>query len=249
MNKEKQIIYTILGIACVGILFYTAMIFPQYYNVFYDKKTLNQITYMDVSLNMYETSYESFLEKLHTIAKCNSKGIDLQSVKIKEIEDGMDNEKLTNIVNKELEVLLDKEVLVKEIAVSEDRLSLREMYTIYTTNGEENINGINYWKIVYDGEDYSVTIVLDAEYYKIYDILIKSNEVIENVEIPEKEKSYRNYDEKNVNEQSVSDKNVSGKSTSVESINVAGVDNVDNVTDYLYKTMKDMIPGSEEYIV
>ena len=176
MNKRRQIVYTILGIVCVGGLFCAAMIFPRYYNVLYDKKTLNQITYMDVSLNMY-TSYESFLEKLYTIARCEANGVVLQAVKVNEIETGMDNEKLTDIVQEELKTLFKSGVLTKKVKVSKDKLSLREMYTIYTTDREESIKGINYWKIVYDGEYYSMTILLDVEYHKIYDILVKSNDV------------------------------------------------------------------------
>ncbi len=175
MNKGKQIIYTILGIICVGILFCGAMIFPQYYNVFCDNKILNQITYMDVSLSAFETSYESFIEKISTIAHCQAEGIVLRAVKVNEIEANMDNEKLTNIVKQELKTLYKKEVLVKKVTIKEDMLSLREMYTIYTTDGEENIKGINYWKIVYDTGEYNLTILLDAEYHKIYDILVKAD--------------------------------------------------------------------------
>lgn len=179
MNKGKQLIYTILGIIFVGILFCAAILFPQYYNMFYDNKTLNRITYMDVSFRMYETPYESFQQKLQTIAYCYSKGITLHAVKVNETEDEMNNEKLTDIVKKEWNTLMEKNVLVKEGEISGDNLSSREMYTIYTTSEEKSIKGINYWKLTYEGEDYSVTVVLDTEYHKIYDILVKSNILFE----------------------------------------------------------------------
>lgn len=179
MNKGKQIIYTILGIFFVEILFCAAILFPQYYNMFYDNKTLNRITYMDVSFQMYETPYESFQEKLRTIADCYSNGIPLHAVKVNETEKDMDDKKLTDIVKKEWNALMEKKVLVKEGEMNEDNLSSREMYTIYTMNEEKNIKGINYWKITYENEDYSVTVVMDTEYHKIYDIWVKSNILFE----------------------------------------------------------------------
>lgn len=173
MNRIKQIIYTIMGVLFVGILCFGAMIFPKYYNLFYDNKTLNQVTYMDSALSTYEVSYDSFYEKLHAIALCNYQDKTLHSVKVKEVETSIDNKKLTEIVKGEIKTLHKEGIIGRKIALNTKELSLREMYTLYIADDEETLKGINYWKIMYDSEEYSITIFLDTEYHKIYGIQIK----------------------------------------------------------------------------
>lgn len=174
ISKEKkkfhirQTIYTIIGILLVSALFGTAMIFPDYYSRYYDQNMLNRISFSDVNVSTYEASYNSFVEKLHAIARAWSGGGELRAVRTNELEETADREELTRTVNKEFQKLFDLTVLNKKIKPKEKRLTQCERYTIYETKETGGMKGISLWKMVYENSKRKITVLLDEEYHKIY---------------------------------------------------------------------------------
>lgn len=172
MNKRRfhirQTICTITGIILVIVLFGAAMIFPGYYSQLYDQNKLNRVSFTDVNVNTYEASYNSFVEKLHAIARAWSGGGELRAVRTNELEETADRAELTRTVNKELQNLFDLTILNKKIKPKEKRLVQCERYTIYETKETGGMKGISLWKMVYENSKRKITVLLDEEYHKIY---------------------------------------------------------------------------------
>lgn len=164
----RQTIYTITGIILVIVLFGAAMIFPTYYSRLYDQNKLNRVFFTDVNVSTYETSYNSFAEKLHAIARAWSGGGELRAVRTNELEETADRAELTRTVNKEFQRLFDLTVLNKKIKPKEKRLTQCERYTVYETKETGGMKGISLWKMVYENSKRKITVLLDEEYHKIY---------------------------------------------------------------------------------
>lgn len=171
--RLRQIIYTAIAISCVGVTFCAAFVFPKYYCLFNDKKTLNKLNYMDISVNTYETAYSSFAEKIHALARVTRTGKSLQAMQIN--EPGMETSKkeLTDILNEEITELYKNNVIPQKINLSEKKNSLSQRYTIYEADKKNGFKGISCWKLVYSGPKRNVTVYLDEEYHKIYYIKIQ----------------------------------------------------------------------------
>lgn len=171
-RKEKfhirQTIYTITGILLVSALFCAAMIFPDYYSRYYDQNMLNRTSFSDVNVSTYEASYNSFVEKLHAIARAWSGGGELRAVRTNELEETADRAELTRTVNKEFQKLYDLTILNKKIKPKEKRLIQCERYTIYETKETGGMKGISLWKMVYENSKRKITVLLDEEYHNIY---------------------------------------------------------------------------------
>jgi hypothetical protein len=168
----RRNVYTGLGITGVCLLFAAAMLFPKWYHRFQDNLTMQQVNDMDLSFDMYETAYDSFYDKLDTLARCAQAGTSLRVMKVAEINYATTDENLTKIVKNEWEVLYNKGVLNQTYEFDAESLTEREVYTIYTTKEGEEIAGINYWKLTYDLEECRVEIYLDTDFHKIYEIQI-----------------------------------------------------------------------------
>lgn len=174
ISKEKkkfhirQTVYTILGILLVSALFGTAMIFPDYYSRYYDRNMLNRTSFSDVNVSTYEASYNSFVEKLHAIARAWGGGSELRAVRTNELEETADKAELTRTVNKEFQELFDLTVLNQKVKPKEKRLAQCERYTIYETKETGGMKGISLWKMVYENSKRKITVLLDEEYHKIY---------------------------------------------------------------------------------
>ena len=171
--RLRQIIYTVAGILCVGVILCTAFVFPKYYCLFNDKKTLNKLNYMDISVNTYETAYSSFAEKIHALARVTTAGNSLQAIQVNEPEMETSKKELTDIVNEEITELYKNDVIPQKINLTEKKNSLSQRYTIYETNKQNSFKGISCWKLVYSGPKRTVTIYLDEEYHKIYYLKIQ----------------------------------------------------------------------------
>ena len=67
----------------------------------------------------------------------------------------------------------------EEIKLKEKKLSAFERYTIYQTQGEDDLQGISFWKLIYKMAKKTVTLYLDEEFHKIYylDIMYKHKAV------------------------------------------------------------------------
>lgn len=164
----RQTICTVLGILLVISLFGAAMIFPGYYSQLYDKKTLNHVSFTDFNVSTYETSYNSFVEKFHAMARAGYEPGELRAVRTNELEATVNRTNLTQTVNEEFQKLYELKLLTKKIKPKEKRLVQCERYTIYETKGTEGMKGISVWKLVYENSKRKITIFLDEEYHKIY---------------------------------------------------------------------------------
>ncbi len=176
----RQTIYTVMGIFFIIALFGAAMVFPGYYSRFYDQNTLNHTSFSDVNVTTYETSYNSFVEKLHAIARAWQEDTGMRAVRTNELEETANRTELTRIVKKELDKLYKLAVLEKEMNPKEKRLVQWERYTIYETKESGGMKGISLWKLVYETSKRTVTIYLDEEYHKIYymEILYKETKTV-----------------------------------------------------------------------
>lgn len=176
-NNEKnslnirQILYTILGIFCVCSLFFLAVLFPNYYCHFYDSKTLQQITVTENKISTYETSYDSFEEKLHAIARAYGKNSTPRAVPMSDLEITPDQSELTAIANEELKKMKENSILQEKITLKEKRLTTSERYTIYS---KDDLLGFSCWLLVYKTKKRAITLYLDEEFHNIYFLNIQN---------------------------------------------------------------------------
>lgn len=168
--------YTVIGLLCVAALFAAAMLFPEYYNSLYDQNMLNQPVFTDVTVSTYETSYDSFIKKLHAMAKVQCKGGRLRAVRTNELELSMDKNQLTKILRKELKKMKEQDVLDLGKKPQVKHLVCHERYTIYAPEDDEGMKGISCWKLVYENSRRDITVYLDEEYHKIYYLEIRYKE-------------------------------------------------------------------------
>lgn len=179
-NKKRiwQMVKTALGILCVGALFCLALVFPRYYYQHYDNSTLNQVTFTDIDVRTYETSYDSFIEKLHALARVFSDHEDLlQAVQVNELGSEMSRSELTKIANRELKKLKECNEIDDNMSFKKKNLILHERYVVYQASQKDNFKGISIWKLVYENKKRKLTLYLDEEYHKIYYLRHESKEV------------------------------------------------------------------------
>lgn len=161
----RQILYTILGILCVCSLFFLAVLFPNYYCHFYDSNTLHQITVTENKISTYETSYDSFEEKLHAIARAYSKNSTLRAVPMSDLEITPDQSELTAIANEELKKMKENNIIREKITLKEKKLTTAERYTIYS---KDDLPGFSCWLLVYKMKKRTFTLYIDEEFHTIY---------------------------------------------------------------------------------
>lgn len=174
MSKTKQIVSTIIAISFTILLFLLAMFLPKYINAFLDEKTLNQISHRNISLKTYEISYDSFYEKLYAIAQCDKEP--LHVVPVQETVTKTERNKLTEIVQKELNQMTQENILSRKIPLKSSNLSSCETLTLYNSDDKKRLNGITYWKITYRQNKKTILLYLDEEYHKIYMLQITQKE-------------------------------------------------------------------------
>lgn len=163
-QKLRQTAFTLLGILFVGALFCLAVAFPTYYGILYDKNTLNKVNYTDIKINTYETSYETFPEKIRSFARAYTENGKIRTIRINEPENMMSRRELTDIANRELETIKNNVMMDAiqndNISLKTKKLSVFERYTIYGTQSEDDLQGISFWKLVYKKakkDDYPVS--------------------------------------------------------------------------------------------
>jgi len=166
----RQLFFTISGILCVCFLFLFALLFPKYYYQLYDNRTFNQIATTDIQLRTYETSYDSFEEKLHALAKAHMKNNNLRAVPIHDLEIGLNGNKLTDIANEQLKQLKKYHVLEQNITLKKKKLKTWERYTIYSN---QDLQGFSCWLLIYVTSKKEITLYLDEEFHKIFFLKIK----------------------------------------------------------------------------
>lgn len=175
MKRAKQILFTLTGIVFTVVLFLFAMYFPKYLNAFFDKKTLNHVTQRNLNLKTYELSYNSFYEKLHAIARCNKE--ELHVVSVQETGKKQEKEKLTKIVQREINLLAQNgNAMLDNITLKPSDFVSCETFTLYSSGDTERLKGITYWKILYQKKKETFLFFLDEEYHKIYALEVTRKE-------------------------------------------------------------------------
>lgn len=168
MNKKKQILCTAAGIFFICLLFMLAMVFPEYYTSYTDKKLLERVEYVDISYNAYEVVYNSFAEKLNAIGKMSYLG-NINSVKIDNREIVLNYKNINTIIKKEFKKLSKYGLLYNErIRLRKGKIILCEKYIIYPSGGKDDIKGVTYIKVVYKTKKGNIEVYIDEEYHKIY---------------------------------------------------------------------------------
>lgn len=169
-STKRSIVTNIILISGICLFVILAIYFPQYYDSIYDNRLENTVTYEDSELMVYETGYDSFYDKLCAIALCRNEGITLNALQVNEYEPGITDDELSDVIQKEIDDCFNNNILVTKIKVSKDKLISRELNTLYATNGEKKFNNIKFYKLKYRLKDCYLTLYLDSEFYRIYDI-------------------------------------------------------------------------------
>lgn len=170
MNRKKQFLSTAAGLVLVGLLFMAAIVFPEYFKNYTDKRLLNKMEYVDASYDIYEVTYTSFIEKIKAIGKITNTGNSYNSVKINDTD--FDYKYINKIIRKEFNDLYKCGILNKKIKLRAKQLSLCEKYMLYPSASEDNIKGISFIKAVYKLKKGIIEVYIDEEYHKIYDFII-----------------------------------------------------------------------------
>ena len=175
MKRAKQVLFTITGIVFTIVLFLFAMYLPKYLNAFLDQKTLNHVTQRNLNLKTYELSYNSFYDKLHAIARCKKE--ELHVVPVQETGIVKEKEKLTKIVQKEINLLSqDGNIMLNGVKLKPSNFVSCETFTLYSSGDTERMKGITYWKILYQKKRETFLFYLDEEYHKIYALEVARKE-------------------------------------------------------------------------
>lgn len=161
-----------------------AIYFPGYYESLYDSRLENKVTYEDAKLMVYEADYESFYDKLYAIALCRNEGIILKALKVNEYETGISDDELLEVVKKELDECFANGIFLTKIKMSKAKLISRELCTLYAADGNKEFKNINFYQVKYKTKDCNLTLYVDSEYFKIYDM---------ELDMPDKIKSVKKY--------------------------------------------------------
>lgn len=151
-----------------------AIFTPKLYSGVWDQKLEHKVGYEDMELTAYQVPYDSFYQKLYVIAVCKYKGYSLKTVKVKEIGESLSDEELTKLIQDELGGFREQRVFSNKVNISTEQLLAREKYTLYDAKGSGGFNAVQFLKVVYQLESGTITVYLDSEFHKIYDMEIQT---------------------------------------------------------------------------
>lgn len=163
-----------LCILLVFILTVGAFLAPKLINSLYDNRTLMQISYMDMNLNPYAVNYLTVEDKLQAIARVKTAGGSLSVLQAgEESYDTVDDEKLAEAVNQEIEALGSGiNVFFSEAwwtALTEDDLVSKKKYTLYgrPEGGEEDtareMAPFQFWVLEFARMDQDASTIVDKK--------------------------------------------------------------------------------------
>ncbi|MCX4326140.1 MAG: hypothetical protein OSJ45_02460 [Lachnospiraceae bacterium] len=170
MDRKKQYIHTTAGILLICLLFMAAVLSPEYFTAYTDKKLLNKTEYINSSYNAYEVTYTSFTEKVKAIGRITNNDGYYNSVKINDAD--FDYKYINKIIRKEFNDLYKCGVLQRKLRLRANKISSCEKYMLYPSVEKDNIKGISFIKAVYKLKKGIIEVYIDEEYHKIYDFVI-----------------------------------------------------------------------------
>lgn len=181
-NKKKAILTNIILVPGICLFVILAICFPGYYESLYDNRLENKVTYEDARLMVYEADYESFYDKLYAIALCRNEGITLKTLKVNEYDAGISDDELLEVVKKELDECFANNIFQTKIKMSKAKLVSRELCTLYAADGNKEFRNINFYQVIYKTKDCNLTLYVDSEYYKIYDMELDMSDKTKSLE-------------------------------------------------------------------
>lgn len=171
IRKERYVILSVVGLCIiVGI----ALVFPEQYFSYYDRRTQSGVSYLQTDVNIYQVEYATFAEKLFALGELYNSNDTLNSVLIQGVSDDERMSEILKALKNELEEWPIYELALDYNVFNADNLTACGLYSIYVReSGQNDIRAFNYWKIKFeddDGDTYS--IALDEEFQKIYSMKI-----------------------------------------------------------------------------
>ncbi|HCT89938.1 MAG TPA: hypothetical protein DF613_00930 [Lachnospiraceae bacterium] len=177
MHKKQslpgRITATGIMLLFLAVLVLGVMRLPQVYGSYSDRRTLNHPEYTENDVKVYACDYVSMEEKLQDIVFYQSRGIELQSVSLPAAGDReVSDSELAGYLQQELDSLYGLGILHAVIDLSEYDQSYRELCDLYPGNGDRMKGRISYWILSYEGEEGLLSVQMDAEYHKLYAIVM-----------------------------------------------------------------------------
>ncbi len=182
MNKQKKDLKlktlkknlpNLTGIGLIIVLFITALCLPTLYFSARDRKDEGQISYIEDEVDAYQLQYQSMEEKLAALGECEVAGTKMQAALLQEVVDVETRKHLTERANEEF-------LRYVTVYMGYDwQCELKEMtscrlYALYPEQEtDKSFQGISFWQLIYEMEEYEVRILLDTEFEKICAVSIK----------------------------------------------------------------------------
>lgn len=174
MNKKKGYFVTGLVLVLLAAAVSAALYVPRTVKDWYEQKALGQVEYGAMSYEPYEIRYfESFEEKLDTIAKRKLQGAQTYSMSIGERTDNFSDEDLIELANGELDRMYEAGLLPEKLHIrSLLGRSFQEIYEIVNRDLEEerteNLRNVYFWRLECVTDYGTLVFDMDSEYHKIY---------------------------------------------------------------------------------
>ena len=156
-----------------------ALFVPEAVGRIYERQTLGEASYEQVSYEPYEIRYyDSFAEKLDAIAGCVFRGEEIYKLQIGERTDNVSDAELMQIVNEELQKMYDDLLLPQKVSIhSISQRSFMELYTLSDAAFMEEADGdqlrnIYLWKLDCFTDDGTISVQIDSEFHKIYAVTL-----------------------------------------------------------------------------
>lgn len=167
-DRKKQGLWVCFKTVQIFLLFLCALLVPEIIASVYDSRTLEKAEYLNEEVKTFEVSFQTFEEKLDALARCSEDGTAIHAVKTEEAEQKLDDGELTDIVAEEFYRLAEYGILELDFTLTPEFLMSREMYSMYTMEQTDPVQGFYYWRLTYGDEEKQMTVYLDTEFHKIY---------------------------------------------------------------------------------
>lgn len=174
-NKSR--IFTLTGVLILAMLLAAALFLPEYYFRNYDFLQESKVNYQDAYMEVTPVvTYPTFSDKLRALAEYEAEGLILHAVRTQEVKDESTRKQLQDAVREELPYLTK---CFSEYGLfhmeDEPEIESCDLYMIYSEN--EKVQGMGFWRLdCRTGKDFSMTVLLDTEFQKIYAYTIRQED-------------------------------------------------------------------------